>query len=121
MECDLCDRCAVMGVDHGVGRGRNRAVLGRHGRAPAKEQHIACGKFIAPDLDEMFSRGGDQRIRTRFCPVGRIRRRQFGLVAHDATPDSAQQPEAVAADALERRLMAVRCSYPGARFGEDEV
>src|SRR3954466_5049080 len=38
---DLADRGAVMGVDHRLGRARDRAVLRRQVRPEAKEKHVA--------------------------------------------------------------------------------
>ena len=81
-------------------------------RRPANCAHV--------DLDEMPSRRRDERIGAGFRPVGRIRRRQLGLRAHDLAPDAAQQAEAIAADAFQRGLVPVGRADPGAGFGDDD-
>src|SRR5918995_2428747 len=110
-----------MGVDHAVRRCGDGAVLGREIVAPAEGQHVAGRDLTTLDLDEVAARRGHEGIGSGLRPIGRIGRRQLGLLAHDAAPHPAQEAEAVAADALERSLMAVRRPDPGARFQDDAI
>ena len=59
---DLGDRGAVMGVDHGAGRGRDGAVLGRQPSRQRKSSTSPAANVRRLDLDEMPSRGREQRL-----------------------------------------------------------
>ena len=106
------DARAVMRMHHGVGRGRNRAMLGGAMIAPSEQQHVAAADFRHVDLDEMPARRHHQRVGARFRPIRRIGRRQFGLFAQDLAPNTAQQTEAIATDAFARGLMPIRRANP---------
>ena len=95
-------------------------MLRRQVLAQAEEQHIAALEGAARQLEEMAPRGRDERVPSpALGPARGVRRRRLGLGAHHVAPDTAQKPEAVAADALERGLMAIGRADPAARRGDD--
>ena len=76
-------------------------MLRRQLCAPTKQQNVSRLDRIERNFHKMPPRSFGQSLGSaRFRPVGRIRRRQFGLAAYDFTPHAAQKSETVAADAL---------------------
>ncbi len=101
-----------------MSRRRSASPARRRASERAARRRAATGRI---DRDEMAPRRGEKRVGAGLRPVGRIGRRQFRLGAHHRAPDAAQKAEAIAADAFQRRLVAVGRADPGARFGDDEI
>ena len=77
-------------------------------------------EIFARDRHEMTQRGVRERLLARrLGPIRRIRRRRLRLVADASAPDAAHQAQTIAADAFQRRLMAIARADPGARLGDD--
>ena len=114
------DRCAVMGMDHAVGALTIATCLAANPCAPAEQQHVA-GSEIRRGATGTRCRSAASRQRllaARLRPVGRVGRHAFRLVADERAPDAAHEAEAIAADALQRRLMPIRRADPcRARLG----
>jgi len=114
------DGVAGPGVDHVRARGGDGAVLGRRRARHAKQKHVARGEFARRDLDQVPPRGVAQRFFARgFRPIEGIGGRHFGLFAHNAAPHPPQQPQAIAAHALEARLVVIRRGKPASRLGHN--
>src|SRR5581483_7301125 len=85
---------ALVGMDEAVGREQDPGMLG--------------GQTVPPtEKDEVARRGfGERLLALGLGPVGRIGRRRLGFASVQLAPDAADKPEAVAADALQRGLLA---------------
>jgi hypothetical protein len=101
------------GVDHAIGRDEDRAMLGGRVVVDGEEQEIAGLEGIQRQRDHVAAGGIGERLFTqRLGPVARIGGRVFGIGAIDRAPDAAHETEAIAADALERRLMVIGRADP---------
>ena len=111
-----------MRVDHQVGRGRrSRRAWRRSPRASGTAARRRARIARRVDLDQMPPRRVAPAPRAATPRPSPAHRRGTGsrLGAADRAPDAAHQAEAVAADALERGLMAIGRADPGARLGDD--
>ena len=115
----LNDRAAGIGVDEGVGRGRDAAMFGGPVRDHAKDDDVARVDLAGLFFDEIAARSGKQRFvflslflsfsrEGALGPVRRVGWRQFRLRPIKITPDSTNKTETVAARALRARLMHIR-------------
>jgi len=95
-------------------------MLGHGAQLHAEHQHVASRRLGERDGDEVPVRHGEQRLLARrLTPVGRVGDHRLGLRADGRPPYPAQQPEAVAAHALDARLMVVGRAEPGPRLGDN--
>eukprot|EP01037_Dinobryon_pediforme_P015079 gene15078-15219_t len=101
------------GVDHAIGRDEDRAMLRGRVVVDGEQQKIAGLEGIERQRDHVAAGGIGQRLFTqRLGPIARIRGRMFGIGAIDGPPDATHEAEAIAADALERRLMVIGRADP---------
>ncbi len=127
----LGDAGAVMRMHHRVPPRGDAAMLGRQVGPPAEEQHVARAVGLGRDRRQMAQRRFRHRLAPRrLRPVGAVGGRLLGLGAGELAIDPAQQAEAIAANAPERRLVQVgradpaagrRHDPPGARWGAHGV
>ena len=88
-------------------------MLGGRVLVDGEEQEIARFEGIEGQRDHMTAGGIGERLFTqRLGPIARIGGRVFGIGAIDGPPDAAHETEAIAADALERRLMVIGRADP---------
>ena len=96
------------------------AVLG-DGAGAHPEQDQRAGREVGHrDLEHHAARRlGERLARAGLAPVAAVGRQRQRLGAVELAPDAAHQPEAVAADALDARLVVVGRAEPAARGGDD--
>jgi hypothetical protein len=77
-------------------------------RTPAEQKHVARRGFARIDFNQVSARcPSESLLAIRLGPVGRIGGHRFRFRAVKRAPHAAQEPEAVAADPLERGLVPV--------------
>jgi len=110
------------GVDHAIGRDEDRAMLGGRVIVDGEEQEIAGFEGTEGQRDHLAACGISERfLAQRLGTIARIRRRVFGIGTIDHAPDAAHEAEAIAADALECRVMVIGRANLQARLGDDLV
>jgi hypothetical protein len=118
------DHCRLLiGVNEPVGGAQYSGMFGRQLRPPAKQDEIARPHLSHCDLrPEMPPRRVPQPIlAAAFGPIRLVGRRQFRLATMDLPPDAAHQPQAIAADTLEARLMPIRRPDPASRSLDNPI
>ncbi len=91
------------------------------GHHPEEQKRSGCD-LRRRDLDHHGPRAIYQNFaRGDLAPVPGIRRDRERFGADNLAPDAAGKAEAIAADALEARLVVVRRAEPGPRYGDDAL
>ncbi len=102
---------------------QNARMLGSAIRPPAKQKQISrpcLGK--RQGRPEQSLPGVDQPVlATALRPIGGVGRNRFRLLPLKLTPDTPDEADAIAADALRRTLMPVRRADPACRQRNDPV
>jgi hypothetical protein len=110
------------GMHHTITRNQDRAMLGRCIGADCEEQKIARLSRIERRRDHMAPSGLGQRLAAqRLGPITRIGGRLLGIGPIKGAPDTAHEAKAIAAHALDRRLMMIGRADPGAGFGDHGI
>ena len=111
---------ALVGVDEAVGRGDDAAVLGDRARAHPEQDQRAGREPPSAAISSITARAASASgSRCRSRPSRGCRAGSASARVRELAPDAADQPEAVAADALDARLVVVGRAEPAARGGDD--
>lgn len=95
-------------------------MFGDGARFHPKEDQRAGTGIGRSDLGHHVARAFGQHLaRARLAPVAAVGRDRERLGADNLAPDAPGEPEAIAADALEARLVVIGRAEPGSGGGDD--
>src|SRR5690606_22955299 len=118
----LDDPKALVGMEEDVGTGQDADMLGNGAGHHAEQDQRAGWDIGGCDFWHHAARAlGKNLARAAFAPIPTIGRDRERLWPDNLAPDSAGQTKAIAADALEARLIVVGRAEPGTRGGDDGV